>query len=98
MARIHTKKDAEFLMFLLKKLGFETRLIGGFGKGKETSEHDIDILITGFPSFTKRNFAKCMSKILEAEFYEYTDMKSWYFHNTYFGDVDVFFSTNHFDY
>lgn len=100
MKKLHTKNDAEFLIFFLHKMGFsDAKLIGGFGKGKETSEHDIDVLIKILPSPVNMiNFSENMKELLDADSFEYTDMKSWYFHNTFFGDVDIFFSTEHFDY
>jgi predicted nucleotidyltransferase len=104
MNKIHTKRDAESLIFLLQKLGYiNAKLIGSFGNGKETSEHDIDVYIPKLPGFLSKRFkskqfADTMKNLLDAESYEYTDMESWYFTNTFFGDVDMFHNIDHFDY
>ena len=101
---IHTRKDAEFLLFFLQKtIDENAKLIGSFGKGKEESEHDIDILLpspNGF--FRKRywtiDFANYMKELLNAKSFEKTDWGGWYFHNTFFGDIDIFFTEKEFDY
>lgn len=109
MNKLHTKKDAENLLYLLKKSGFsDARLIGSFGKNAEQSMHDIDVLLPNYKK-TKRLENK-LTFLLEPKAsirsngtyaengVTYTDWGGIYFHNTYFGDVDVFFSTKDFDY
>lgn len=93
----HTKKDADYLLQLMKI--FITKkavLIGSFGKGAEMSNHDIDILLPNFKK-TKRLKEKLTILLLAKEI-EDTDWGGWYFKNTFFGDVDVFFNTKEFDY
>jgi hypothetical protein len=43
-------------------------------------------------------FGKVVMKLLEAKSYEKTDWGGYYFHDTFFGDIDIFFSTKDFDY
>jgi predicted nucleotidyltransferase len=94
--RTHTKDDAETVLNIIhKNISTEASLIGGFGKGKETSEHDIDILI---PNTEFNNELKDkLFNILNAESVEDTDWGGWYFNNTDFGDVDIFYTTKDFD-
>jgi hypothetical protein len=95
--RLHTKTDAENVINLIKKnISDEAVLIGGFGKGKKTSEHDIDILIPDrkFNDELKNK----LFNLLNAESVEDTDWGGWYFNNTNFGDIDIFYTTSEFDY
>lgn len=95
----HTKRDAEILVFFLKKMSFEdVKLLNSFSKGVETSEHDIDILFPYKKRFNTIDFANWMKELLDAQSFEKTDMGSWYFHNTFFGNVDMFCNTEIFDY
>lgn len=106
---IHTIKDAEALIFFLKKTGFpEVKLIGSFAKGETESIHDIDILLEGYklnPSLEDQ-----LIYLLEPQPCEradgtfadkgitYTDWGGLYLHNTFFGNIDIFFSIEDFDY
>lgn len=95
--RLHTKEEANLSLNLIqKKVSINAELIGGFGKGKIESDHDIDILIPDreFNDELKNN----LSNILEAESVEDTDWGGWYFNNTKFGDIDIFPTTKEFDY
>ena len=95
--KLHTKKDAlKVLNLIHNNITNKAGLIGGFGKGKEFSEHDIDILIPdlGFNEELKNK----IFYLLNAESVENTDWGGWYFNNTDFGDVDIFYTTEDFDY
>jgi len=95
--KLHTKKDADLVLNLIRdNISKESTLIGGFGKGKKTSQHDIDILIPN----KKFNLTlkKKLKELLNAESVEDTDWGGWYFNNTDFGDIDIFHSTKDFDY
>jgi len=109
MGKIHTKIQAECLIHLLNKtVSDKATLIGSFGKGAETSEHDIDVLIPDRKKTSR--FKTALILLLEPKpstrsdgtFAENgvtdTDWGGWYFHNTFYGDVDIFFTTKDFDY
>ena len=94
--KTHTRCAAECLLHLLRKtVSEDASLIGSFGRGAETSEHDIDVLVPG-----ARRTVRLRNKIthlLDADRVTDTDWGGWYFHDTFYGDVDVFFSTKDFD-
>lgn len=91
----HTFKDAENLLFFLKKtVADDAKLIGSFGRGVE-SDHDIDVLIPDCRRTVR--FVSNISSLLEAKSYEYTDWGGVFFHDTFFGDVDIFFTTKNFN-
>lgn len=95
--RLHTIFDAENALNLIQKnISKSAILIGGFGKGKTESTHDIDILITDvkFDDLLKNK----ISKLLKAESVEETDWGGLYFNNTIFGDIDIFYTDKDFDY
>lgn len=95
--KLHTIKDAEGVLYLIQKhISKKAKLIGGFGKGKTKSNHDIDLLIPD-KKFTKKLKDK-LFKLLNAESVEDTDWGGWYFNKTSFGDVDIFHTTEDFDY
>lgn len=102
--KLHTKKDAEYcLWYIRRNICKDAKLIGAFGKGAEESKKDIDIYL---PNFFPKGIAVWMraiklrnkiSFLLEAESVEVTDWGGWFFHNTVFGNVDVFFDITEFD-
>ncbi len=93
--RLHTLEDAKFVLNLIRdKISNQATLIGGFGKGKTTSMHDIDILIPNKDISIKNN----LMQLLNAESVESTDWGGLYYNNTPYGDVDIFFTTEDFDY
>lgn len=95
--RLHSKEDAESALKVIhKNISKAAILIGGFGKGKTSSEHDIDILIPD-KKFTV-DLRDRLLKLLNAESVEDTDWGGWYFNSTDFGDVDIFYTTEDFDY
>lgn len=95
--RIHTLDDAKQVLNILhKNVSINSSLIGGFGKGKLASKHDIDVLIPD-KEFNDELKSKIF-KLLNAESVEDTDWGGWYFNNTDFGDVDIFYTTEDFDY
>lgn len=95
--KLCTLTDAKNVLNLFKNnISINSSLIGGFGKGKIESEHDIDILVPDV-KFTKELKDKILN-LLNAESVENTDWGGWYFNNTKYGDVDVFYTTKEFDY
>lgn len=95
--KLHTIDDANKALSLLQKnISKNASLIGGFGKGKVTSEHDIDILIPDIEF--NDELKEQIFKLLNAESVEDTDWGGWYFNNTDYGDVDVFYTDEDFDY
>lgn len=95
--RTHTLEDAKSVLNILRKnISINSSLIGGFGKGKLTSNHDIDVLIPD-KEFNDELKNKIF-KLLNAKSVENTDWGGWYFHKTDFGDVDIFYTTEDFDY
>lgn len=95
--KLHTKKDADSALDIIQKnISKEATLIGGFGKGKKTSKHDIDILIPN-RKFTSKLKNK-LKDLLNAKSVEDTDWGGWYFNNSDYGDVDIFYTTKDFDY
>lgn len=97
MKKIHTKLQAECLLHLLNKtISDKIKLIGSFGRGTEMSEHDIDVYI---PNKRKTiNLKHKLIHLLDAREVVDTDWGGWYFYDTFYGDVDVFFTTKDFDY
>ena len=103
--KIHTRKDAEYCLWYIKKyVCKDAKLIGGFGKGAEQSKKDIDIFLPNFfPQGVCKEMraAKLRSRIsflLDAERVETTDWGGWFYHNTIFGNVDIFFNIDDLDY
>ena len=109
--KLHTKKDAEYCLWYFKKyICAEAKLIGAFGKGAEQSQKDIDIYLPNFfpPAWhdsnsdgTKMRAWKLKEKIknlLDAREVETTDWNGWFYYDTVFGNVDVFFDITEFDY
>lgn len=93
--RLHTLEDATTVLNLIQdNISSSAELIGGFGKGKTTSMHDIDILIPNKDITIKND----LMRLLNAESVEGTDWGGLYYNNTPYGDVDIFFTTEEFDY
>ena len=94
--RKYTEKDGLDLIYFLKKTGFpKAQLIGSLGKGK-TSTHDIDVLLP--KSKKTARLKKKLTFLLEPKKVSHTDWGGLYFHDSHFGDVDIFFTTKDFDY
>ncbi len=96
-ANKHTFKDAKYALHAIKTFWslnpnykVDAVLIGSFAEGKE-SDHDIDILLPAWMKKTNRLkfHLKC---VLNAGKVEDTDWGGWFFHDTEFGDVDIFFT------
>lgn len=105
MEPVHSKKDADYCLWYIKKhICFDAVLIGSFSKGALYSNKDIDIYLPKFlPTGIDINYRtnKLKAKLiylLDAESVELTDWGGWFFHNTIFGNVDVFFNIDDFDY
>jgi hypothetical protein len=97
MEKLHTKKDAEYCLWYIKKHIFpNARLIGSFGKGAESSMKDIDIHIIDAKPINRNK--QMFFDLLDAKGVEDTDWGGWFFHDTIFGNVDVFFDISEFDY
>lgn len=102
---MHTKKDAEYCLWYIKKyVCSEAKLIGSFSKGANHSEKDIDIYLPNFFPVginNKMRANKLKNKIallLDCLEVENTDWGGWFFHKTIFGNVDIFFDISNFDY
>lgn len=93
---IHTRKDAEMLLLMLREISPNAMLIGSFGRGAESSEHDIDIYLPDKVKSLMLN--QILVLLLDPKKVENTDWDGWYFHDTSYGDVDIFFSIEDFDY
>lgn len=103
--KLHTKKDAEYCVWYFKKhVCSGATLVGSFGKNKTESNHDIDIYL---PNMLKKGFDNGMRKIkyrdkikglIDAKSVEATDWGGYFFHDSKFGNVDVFFDISKFDY
>lgn len=94
---IHTREDALMLLQLLREtISPNAELIGSFGKGVQSSEHDIDIYIHD----KEKSFLlkQELINLLNPSKVEDTDWDGWYFHDTSYGDVDIFFSIKDFDF
>lgn len=92
---IHTPQLAEKLLSLLKEIDSEARLLGSLAEGKSSS-HDIDVL---FPSVNRTpELKETLTAALVPERVVETDWEGFYFFNTIFGDVDIFFDTSEFTY
>ncbi len=93
-------QDADFLCFYLSKMlclnRSKVKLIGSLSKGQLESNNDIDILLP--PDLKKISVKKNLVNWLDAKSVSDTDWDGWFFHDTYFGNVDIFFSTKYFDY
>lgn len=87
---LHTREMAIELLDVLA-LFAPAELIGSFGRGKPTSEHDIDVLLLNVRPAAKLHLREALRKLLNASSVEDTDLGSWYFHDTIYGNVDVFF-------
>lgn len=91
----HTKEDGLAACCFLIENGFEdAQLIGSLAKN-ESSEHDIDILL---PKNSLEDEDKLMEILLCGGLFERTDWGGIFFHGTQFGNVDIFFTTEDFDY
>jgi hypothetical protein len=94
--RLHTRKDAEYcIWYIKKKISSKAVLIGSFGKGSESSMNDIDIYI----EIDKNDINKqVLLELLDAKSVDDTDWGGWFFHGTIFGNVDIFFDISEFNY
>jgi hypothetical protein len=94
--KLHTLQDAEDVLSLLHfHVSKNASLIGGFGKGKLTSKNDIDILIPDVKF--DQEFKQKITKLLNAESVENTDWHGFFFNNTDYGNIDMFYTTEDFD-
>jgi hypothetical protein len=94
---IHTLRSAKALESAIQqRFDKQTKIIGSIGKGMKCSEHDIDILLPSL-KYSKRLHTQ-LNRFLNAESSERTDWNGIFFHNTTFGNVDVFFTTEDFTY
>lgn len=89
--RFYTPKDGYIVEFFLKKtMSVYAELIGSLSQEKCTT-HDIDILLPNHKRTTKT--INKLAKLLEPKNgYVYTDWGGVYFRDTFFGDIDIFFT------
>lgn len=93
----YTPRDGKIVEYFLKKNGFpKAKLIGSLSRGKN-SKHDIDILLPD-----EKNTVKLIKKLIyllePKRGCVATDWGGLFFKDTFFGNVDVFFTTKDFDY
>jgi hypothetical protein len=94
--KLHTIKQAKSLLSALHVfVSPDAKLIGSFGKGEKTSMHDIDVYL---PLHKTSELKQKLIVLLKSDKAEDTDWDGWYFSDTLYGNVDVFFSTDKFDY
>lgn len=95
--KVHTKKDAEYCLWYIRKHIFpRAKLIGSLGKGAEVSLNDIDIYVPKSNRTNKNK--KIFTGLLDAKEVVDTDWGGWFFYDTPFGNVDIFFDITEFDY
>jgi hypothetical protein len=87
--------DAEECLHRLRKEFRNAELIGSLGKGATQSSHDIDILLRGVEPSEQLQWT--LLEMLGASSVEDTDWGGWYFHDTVYGDIDIFFDDSEFD-
>jgi hypothetical protein len=95
----HTQEMAGRLQYIVYRvISKDSKIIGKLGRGNENtiSYHDIDLLLPGMK--VNKKLIDDLSKILKPRDYELTDWGGVFFHDTKFGDVDVFFNTKDFTY
>ena len=92
----HTLYDAKQLLeFLQERVDKDAKLIGSLGRGVE-SDHDIDVLL---PNKKKtKKLQRELKNLLDAERCEETDWGGLYLYDSFYGDIDIFFTTKDFDY
>lgn len=90
----YSKVDGDVVVAFLEQNGFTVELIGSLAK-IGFSNHDIDIHVKN--SGTREDRDKLKQLFLTSEIDE-TDWGGIYFTNTQFGDIDLFFSLDGFDY
>jgi hypothetical protein len=91
----YSKEDGIAVVSFLEQNGFKVELIGSLSK-IGFSNHDIDIHVMN--SGTKEDRDKLKRLFVTKEKVDETDWGGLYFNNTQFGDVDIFFSLDGFDY
>ena len=93
MKKTHTKKDANYCFWYVKKHLFkECLLAGDFGKGRELSFKNIEIDLHIEKLKLTEATKELYSKLLDAKSFEETEKGSWVFHNTIFGNVEFHFN------
>lgn len=105
MNKIITIQDANLCLWYFKKhISKKSTLIGSFGKGAESSSHDIDIFIPElFPKgvsagMRRVKFTNKLKALLDPTAIEDTDWGGMYLYDTPFGDIYVFFDTSKFEF
>ena len=101
----HTLKDAKYCLWYIRKyICKDAKLIGSFGKGALESQKDIDIYLPNFfpkginSGMRATKLREKIRMLTESESVEVTDWGGWFYHSTVFGNVDIFFDINQFDY
>jgi hypothetical protein len=91
----YSKEHGNIVVSFLQKNGFTAELIGSLAK-IGFSDHDIDIHVMN--SGTREDREKLKELFITSEQVDETDWGGMYFSGTQFGDVDIFFSLDGFDY
>lgn len=93
MKRRHSKKDADYCLWYVKKHLFkDCMLIGAFGKGKERSFKNIEIALLIEKLKLTEATKELYAKLLDAKSFEETERGSWLFSSTVFGNVELHFN------
>lgn len=93
----HTVKMGLSLIRHLRENGFlNAELIGSVGKGR-SSDHDIDVLLKDYEN-TSLILSKLCVIFSDNSRYVSTDWGGFFFYDTKWGNIDLFFSTDQFDY
>lgn len=90
----YSREHGEAVVSFLQKNGFNAELIGSLAK-IGFSNHDIDIHVRN--SGTREDRERLI-KLFTGGKVDETDWGGMYFTDTEFGDVDIFFSIDGFDY
>lgn len=93
----YTPRDGKIVEYFFRKNGFPTaKLIGSLGRGKN-SNNDIDILLP-YAKNTLQLRQKLIYLLEPKKDFVDTDWGGLFFYDTFFGNVDIFFTTKDFDY
>ena len=90
----YSREHGEAVVSFLQKNGFNPELIGSLAK-IGFSNHDIDIYVR---NSGKREDREKLIELFTGGTVDETDWGGMYFNDTEFGDVDIFFSIDGFDY
>jgi len=94
---IYTPQQGHDVVAFLQQNGFTARLIGSLSRG-QNSNTDIDIHIQDKNERTEELLTKLLKPNYKIGEIVRTDWGGLYFYDTTFGDIDVFFKTDDFNF